>query len=161
MPNEHSRSRQVFILCVVQVWVVFAFLVLPTLCPTDVFGLPASSSLSLLSLHVQVRLKQCHEGRDESFDTFILDEDKVQIACAVWAPLLSVKRRLASVFSFSSLARALCWLHFGPVRVSHKLCDAFKVQMRPQQHSLPTNNDTPCAGRPRHNPSVLVLCAAV
>lgn len=100
MPNEHSRSRQVFFLCVVQVWVVFAFLVLPTLCPTDVFGLPASSSLSLLSLHVQVRLKQCHEGRDESFDTFILDEDKVQIACAVWAPLLSVKRRLASVFSF-------------------------------------------------------------
>ncbi|CAN0488396.1 unnamed protein product, partial [Ectocarpus sp. 8 AP-2014] len=25
----------------------------------------------------QVRLKQCHEGRDESFDTFILDEDKL------------------------------------------------------------------------------------
>ncbi|CAM9601746.1 unnamed protein product [Ectocarpus sp. 4 AP-2014] len=24
-----------------------------------------------------VRLKQCHEGRDESFDTFILDEDKL------------------------------------------------------------------------------------
>lgn len=63
--------------CLVQVWVVFYLLQMvnvngaPMLQPVDV-SLPSSSA--------QVRLKQCHEGRDESFDTFILHEDKVKTA---------------------------------------------------------------------------------
>ncbi|CAM9181730.1 unnamed protein product [Sphacelaria rigidula] len=35
------------------------------------------TGLNHINVSDVVRLKQCHEGRDESFDTFILDEDKL------------------------------------------------------------------------------------
>lgn len=52
-----------------------------------------------------MRLKQCHEGRDESFDTFILDEDKVrllskQLYYLVTSSMLGVGRTIGLLVLF-------------------------------------------------------------
>lgn len=67
----------------------------------------------MIVIMMQVRLKQCHEGRDESFDTFILDEDKVrrkgadrEHASAVLAQLaITPKMRVPRKFLLYSSSR--------------------------------------------------------
>lgn len=55
----------------------------------DVFWSASLNHCPCFRPSVQVRLKQCHEGRDESFDTFILDEDKVQPTAVETTPFKS------------------------------------------------------------------------